>query len=268
MRTATLIVMLVAAAVLFSAALGCEDQAVAPAAERQAAVWLPPLPPPPPPSAELSYNFQHETTPARTEYEGEGKKYTRKVEAWRAVTPFGESPGAVIGTQKPAQITEGGTPGVNIAPEGVGVAPQAQGSVFTGGSGGLSWLSILWTKLKDGLWLGGIGLAVVAAVLAVLYFAVPAAQPFVQGVLRAVASIFPFIGSLVERAFGKAQVAAVQKPLDEVVAGGQAFKDLIDAEAALTPDLKQKVKDLFVLAHQTEQDGATQTLVKTIKATL
>jgi hypothetical protein len=229
---------------------------------------LPPLPPPPPPPAEMAYNFQHATIPARTDYVGEGKTYERRVEAWRAVTPFGESPGAVIGTQKPAQITEGGSPGVNIAPEGVVAAPQTQGSVFTGGSGGLSWLSILWTKVKDSFWLLGLGLAGLAAVLAALYFVFPAAQPAISAVLRALASVFPFLGSLVERAFGKAQVAAVQKPLDEVVAGGQMFKDLVDRETSLAPEVRQKVKDLFIQAHQTEQDGSTQAVVKTIKAAL
>jgi hypothetical protein len=143
-------------------------------------------------------------------------------------------------------ITEGSTPGINITPAGVGTIEGGE-STFTGGGGKWSWLDTLWTRLKDWFWIGGIGIAVLLG----LYFLVSAAKPIIGGIFRAIASIFPIIGSLVENAVAKVRLA---KPLAEVVDGGETFKALVDKEPTFTPEVKAKVLELFAEAHNAAQD--------------
>jgi len=164
-------------------------------------------------------------------------------------------------------IQQGTKPGISINPLGVG-STESGPSTFTGGGGNWSWWDTIKQRLHDwGLFgVGGTILVLIAG--AALYFFVPGAQPIINGVLRAIASIFPFLGSLVEKAVGNLKVAAVEKPLEEVIAGGQTFKDLLSKEASLTAEQKARVVELFTQAHQLEQDTATQTVVKTIKAEL
>ena len=206
-------------------------------------------------------------TPSSTEYTGEGKLVSREMKITRILSGYGVGAGEAIVSQKPMQVGESTTPATKITTTGVETTEGTQGK-FVGASGGGTWTQMLLTKAKDlALSIGGI-LVLLAVGGALLFFLVPAARPILSAILRFLAALIPGVGSLVESAIGKTQVAAVQKPLEEVVAGGQAFKDLVDAEPGWTAEQKQRVKDLFILAHETEQDGVTQAVVKAIKATL
>ena len=206
-------------------------------------------------------------TPSSTEYTGEGKLVSREMKITRILSGYGVGAGETLVSLKPMEVGQSTSPATKITTEGVETTAGTQGK-FIGASGGGTWTQMFLSKAKDwALSIGGIILLVVIGG-AVLYFLVPAAKPVISGILRFLAALVPGVGSLVESAFAKVRVAAVQKPLEEVVAGGQAFKDLVDAEAQWTPQDKQRIKDLFILAHRTEQDGATQSVVKAIKAGL
>jgi len=206
-------------------------------------------------------------TPARTEYSGEGKKITREVDHFRIVTPFGVSPGETISKQTPMVVQQGETPGIAINPFGVG-ATEGGASKFTGGGGKWSWWDTLKVRLHD--WALGVGgiLLILAVGGAALWFLVPAAKPVISGILRAIAAVFPILGSLIESGIGRIREAAAVKPLVETVTGGQRFKDAIDARTDLAPEQKASIRDLFNASMQAEQDGSSQEKVKAIKATL
>jgi hypothetical protein len=206
-------------------------------------------------------------TPASTEYAGEGKLVAREMKIVRFLSGYGVGAGEAIVSQKPMSVGESTTPATEITSTGVKTTEGTQGK-FVGAAGGGTWTQMFLSKAKD--WAMTIGAIILFVLIggAVLYFLVPAAKPIINGILRFFAALVPGVGSLVESAIAKVKVAAVQKPLEEVVAGGQTFKDLLDADATLTPEQRKRVRDLFTLAHQTEQDGSSQQAVKDIKATL
>lgn len=206
-------------------------------------------------------------TPSSTEYTGEGKLVSREMKITRVLSGYGVGAGEAIVSQKPMSVGESTTPATEITAAGVKTSEGTQGR-FVGASGGGTWTQMFLSKAKD--WAMTIGGVLIFLVVggAVLYFLVPAAKPIIGGILRFFAALVPGVGSLVESAIAKVKVAAVQAPLEQVVAGGQTFKDLLDRESSLTPDQRQKVVDLFTLAHQAEQDQASQQVVKDIKATL
>jgi hypothetical protein len=268
-------------------AAGCEDQARVdePAAGQQpvaagerpaAAAQQPPEPPEQaaatvPPGFVIAAPMREAQTavrvqtPARTDYIGEGKTVTRDVVHARIFTPFGVSPGETISKQTPMSVQQGQTPGIQINPYGVG-ATAGGPSTFTGGGGKWTWWDTLKTRMHDyGLGICG-AVIVVVSLGGILYVLVPGARPVISGFLRLIASVPPFVGSLVENAVGKAKEAAVVKPLTEVVDGGQQFKDLVAREPE--PITRQRVLDLFLAAHMAAQDKSTQGLVKAIKADL
>jgi hypothetical protein len=206
-------------------------------------------------------------TPSSTEYTGEGKLVSREMKITRILSGYGVGAGEAIVSQKPMTVGESTTPATKITAAGVETSEGTQGK-FVGASGGGTWTQMFLSKAKDwALTIGGIILLVVIGGT-VLYFLVPAAKPIISGILRFFAALVPGVGSLVESAIAGVRVAAVQKPLEEVVAGGQTFKDLLDADATLTPEQRKRVKDLFTVAHQAEQDQSSQQAVKDIKATL
>jgi hypothetical protein len=258
----------------FGCVIGCSDEARVDEAAAQApaapAVTLPPGFVVAAPVAAPTHENQIYTrvqTPARTEYTGEGKLITRDVVAARVMTPFGVSPGETISKQTPMTVQQGVTPGISINPYGVG-ASAAGPSTFTGGGGKWSWWDTLKTRLHDwGLGFLGIG-AVVGIGCLLLWLFVPGARGAISAVGRAILSVFPFVGSLVENAIGKAKEAAVVKPLVEVIDGGQAFKDFVAREPTFAADVKAKIVELFTAAHVTAQDTSTQATVKSIKASL
>jgi hypothetical protein len=203
-------------------------------------------------------------SPAETTYKGEGKNISRSVVSARIFSPFGVSPGEVISKQTPMTITEAGTPGINIQPQGV-VVNEGDISKFQGSGGKWSWWDTLKQRIKD-YSLIGIGSIVGLLIIGLaLWFFVPAAQPIISWLLRAIASIFPIIGSFVESTIAKFKVAAVTKPLEEVINGSEKFKQLIQAELSLTQVQRDKVISIWKSANNQEQDQSTQDLINTIK---
>ena len=204
-------------------------------------------------------------TPATTTIETPGKEITRDVTMWRWASPFGASPGEVLMAQDPMELDKSTTPGLDITPEGATQTISTQGK-FIGGAGGGTWYQMLMTKLKDwGLLLGG-GLLLVLVGGAVLYFMVPAAKPIINGILRLIASVFPFLGSVVEKAVGDTKVAEVKKPLVEVIDTVQQFKKLVKYDETLSGETKGKIANLLGRAYAESQDSDTQVAVKQIKA--
>jgi hypothetical protein len=211
-------------------------------------------------------------TPATSSYMGEGVRINREVTHARIFTPFGPAPGETLSKQQPSDFKRAGSPAVAVTPAGT-VAAQGGASEFKGGGGNWS----LWDTIKQRLhdWsfgIIGIGLLVLVGGAA-LWFLVPAVRPAISWILRALASIPPFIGSIIENARGKAKVAEVVKPLVEVIDGGQKFKTLLKEDATLGADgkpvLSQAAKDLvlkmFVAGHAEAQDGPTKDVVVAVK---
>jgi len=206
-------------------------------------------------------------TPGITTVETPGKEITRDVVMTRILSPFGESPGAVLMAQKPMSVGESTTPGLNMTAEGAIQSVGTQGK-FIGGAGGGTWYQMLLTKLKDyALMLGG-GLGILLVGGAVLYFMVPAARPIINSFLRGIASVFPVLGSAVESAVAKAKVATVQKPLEEVIDTIQDFKKRIGKEPTFTADIRDKINELLVESYAATQNDPTAAVVKKIKASV
>ena len=98
--------------------------------------------------------------------------------------------------------------------------------------------------------------------LVVLYFAFPAAKPVIGGLFRAVASVFPVIGSVTEKMVAKFKS---EKPLLQTVSGGQRFKEAIQA-ADMPEATKEKVIDIFRQSMSMAQDESSQKRITAIKA--
>ena len=166
-------------------------------------------------------------------------------------------PGETISRTEPLKYENGSSPAVNIGPGGV-ISTKTGGSTFTGVSGDWGVLDTIWKSIKKFLWLGTLGFAG----LMILYFPVPGAQPIISGIFRAVASIFPIVGSIVERIFAGLKW---KKPLVETVSAGQKFKDAISASTDFTLEQKAFIRKLFNETMMQKQDKASQKTIKEIK---
>ena len=97
-----------------------------------------------------------------------------------------------------------------------------------------------------------ITLGVLALLLAIACF-LPVVGPIAQNIVRFIFSLIPGLSSITERMWANAQL---KKPLQQVVAGGQKFKERVDVEvfvpdAELNAKIIKRVRELFTLA-QTE----------------
>lgn len=130
------------------------------------------------------------------------------------------------------------------------------GALQFGGSKGYGILEQFWDWVKDVFWfsLFGIGILVVLAF-------VPATASVARVILRTIAGVIPFLGSIVERA--RASVV-YQKPLEQVVEGGEKFKAAVML-STLDAVEKTFVIDLFKQCQSSAQDKATQDAVKNAK---
>jgi len=199
-------------------------------------------------------------TPRYTEYEDGGYKVKREVKIWRFMSPFGKGAGEVIAAQNPMKFEYGGTPGMRINPDGINVDKSKQSKLDTGGfKGGI--IDMIWTKIKNFAWFAMIVVGVGAGV----FFLVPGAQPIIMGMLRAVMSIVPIVGSLIERIFAGIKW---KKPLVETVKGGQNFKTALanNSDMNLSPSQKAQLKEMFNDSMSAKQDVASQKTVKEIKS--
>lgn len=166
-------------------------------------------------------------------------------------------PGETISRTESIKYTDGQNPSVDVGPDGV-ITSKTGGSSFTSMSGSWGIFDTIWSNIKKFLWLG----VLVFAGLMLLYFLVPAAQPVVSGIFRAVASIFPVIGSLVERIFAGLNW---KKPLVETVVGIQKIKDYIQSKDDMTQEQKDDICKNINILLETTQDINSQKTIKTIK---
>jgi hypothetical protein len=118
-------------------------------------------------------------------------------------------------------------------------------------------LEQLWSRIKSMLWLGGFTLLA----LFVMMF-IPVTAPIAGAILRGLASIIPFVGSLVERTVGSMKW---KKPLNQTIAGGQEFKRRIIEHSKLDEEEKKDVIRIFRESMLIKQDMDSQGRVKEIK---
>jgi len=158
--------------------------------------------------------------------------------------------------QSPIQATE----------KRLGLSWGKEGIAF-GGSKGYGILESLWDTVKDVFWFAAFGLGA----LVVMLF-IPATSAIAGTILRFLAGIIPFLGSLVERVRAK---FAYEKPLVQVVRGVDSwkaeFEKQVNAAEWLTAEQKADVIKLFddtrAIAMNAEQDkDSTQKTVTAIRS--
>jgi|18_taG_2_1085343.scaffolds.fasta_scaffold02120_7 hypothetical protein len=181
-------------------------------------------------------------TPLREEHIGTSTHVEREVKIRRIMSPFGVSAGEVIAKQEPMKLTTNDKGEIEAT------------------TGGFRWtlFDSIWMWIKNLFWFGIFG----GAILLILYFVFPAAKPIIGMIGRAIGSIIPIFGSIIERISAGLRW---KKPLEQVVVANQNFKTAINAHTDLTPDQKKVVIELFRTEMMKEQDKDAQTTVKTIK---
>jgi len=181
-------------------------------------------------------------SPSKSEEYGTSTHIKREVKIARIISPFGVSAGEVIAKQEPMKLSTNKDGGIDAT------------------TGGFRWtlFDSIWMWIKNMFWFGILG----GAILLILYFAFPAAKPIIGMIGRAISSVIPVIGSITERI---AAGLKWKRPLEQVIVGGQNYKQAINASTDLTPDQKKIVIELFRTEMMKEQDKESQTTVKTIK---
>jgi hypothetical protein len=160
-----------------------------------------------------------------------------KTDASRIMSMFGLSAGEVIAKNQGIMI-DGDK--LNIGQEkGFGILEQ------------------LWVKIKDFFKIG----LLIIVILCILLL-VPQTRGIAGWILRAIASVIPFFGSIVERIFAYFKS---EKPLYQTIQGGQNFKDNIAKADYLTEEQKAKVKADFNKSQQQTQDITTQKQIQNVK---
>ena len=168
----------------------------------------------------------------RTKSEGKTTRISSKRSYWRVLSWFG------LGATEAAAKDQG------IQVPGTSIGQQK----------GYGFLEQLWERIKSLFWFGLFGMLI----LVVLAF-VPATSTIARGILRAIASIFPFLGSLVERITAHFKW---EKPLVQTVAGVQEVR-----EAAKTNGGTVTI-DQIDTSLSKSQDTDTKAVVTGIKTTL
>jgi len=181
-------------------------------------------------------------TPSREEHYGTSTEIEREVSIARIMSPFGVSAGEVIAKQEPMKLTTNKEGGIDAT------------------TGGFRWtiFDSIWLWIKNLFWFGILG----GAIMLILYFVFPAAKPIIGGIFRAVGSIVPIFGSIIERITAGLKWKA---PLEQTVKSAQNYKQAINDSTDLTPDQKKAVINLFRTEMMKGQDEDSQKTVKTIK---
>jgi hypothetical protein len=182
---------------------------------------------------------------------------TRTYEGLREFSWFGLSPNEVVAKMQPMTISQGPNPGFNLTP--AGITMEKETGVDTASSGGFRGYGIaeeLWTGFKSAFWFIAIGIGV----LLIISFlpAVGVLAPIVtvaQSMLRALASVIPFVGSIVERVLAYFRS---DKPLAQTISAHDAFDAAIAADTTFTPEQKAKISAMFEDAVKKATDLATQ----------
>lgn len=188
----------------------------------------------------IEIQFEEGTNPASESFEGEkisiqsGKLYGR----WLSFFGLGATEAAV--KDQGFEVEAGGS------------------SVVFGQNKGYGILESLWSKIKSLFWFGSfLGLALVACLF------IPATAPIAGSILRGIASIFPFLGSIVERTVGGIKW---KKPLNQTVSGGEEFKKAIVASVLFDDREKKSIIQIFKDSMMKKQDIDSQSRINYIKA--
>lgn len=195
-----------------------------------------------PVGSSVEITMDETTTPARESSKGESVGIKSNRDYWRGFSWFGL-----------------GGPEAAVKDQGFTVGDSGSQAAF-GQQKGYGILEQLWNTIKSFFWVGIIGLLVLVA----LTF-IPATAAIAGTILRGLASLVPVLGSVVEK------IVAVfhwKTPFVETVAGGQLFKSKVRACGQLTLEQQTLVIQMFTDAMRSEQDGASQTQVQAVKATL
>jgi len=221
--------------------------------------------PPPPPNPEIAH--VKVVAPASTEYVGEGKIVYRKVDSIRILSPFGVSPGEVISAQKPTQVTEGPTPGINISPVGVASTSNGGGTWSSGGFKRTLWDRIVsfFNNLKWFL--------IIGAVAGIGLYLWPVSRPIMVAIGRIFGAIIPVVGSAIEWLIGRFKTKTATAHFTETVDGVQNAKDAVEAWVDRCVDIpaekkiaaKTELRKLINDALAAKQDTGTQVAVADAK---
>ena len=193
----------------------------------------------------------------KSSYEGTGVKISSDTYHSSLGNLWATDPGETISRTEPIKYENGSSPSIKIGDDGVSTS-KTSGMSFEGSSGDWGFLDTIWSSIKKFLWLGVLGFAG----LLLLYFLVPGAQPVISGIFRAIASMVPFVGSIVERIFAGLNW---KKPLEETVVAGQKFKEAINTSTDFTNEQKTYITNLFNETMMQKQDAASQKVIREIK---
>ena len=168
-----------------------------------------------------------------------------------------------------------GGPEAAAKSQGLKFDPKTGNLVSEGTHYGYGILEQLWSWIKSAFWFILIGF-VILLVLCVI----PQTSSFALGILRGIASIFPFVGSIVENIITKFTTG---KAITQIVDGGEEFKTAInstdftkyltgkdftaDVTAVITTanQIKTDVLAEFSASHNKAQDTSTQDIVAKTK---
>lgn len=112
---------------------------------------------------------------------------------------------------------------------------------------GTGWLSVPYF-----LWIALVGVFLFAGLI-------------VAGVVWHMVKMYATVNPPLQLGVGAVQMGAgfAKKALSQLAAGGEAFKTALEKEVS-DPALLNRIKDIFRTAHQTEQDGDVQAVVRQI----
>jgi len=191
------------------------------------------------PGDRVEISMEEGVTPSRETQQGATVNMMNRTDAVRNMSWFGLGGGETIAKDQ----------GINVS--------KAGDDVSIGQMKGYGFLEQLWERVKSFFWFG-----VFAIVVLVILLFIPATAPVAGSILRVIASVIPGLGSIVERLFAGFQW---KKPLNQVVAGGQGFKDRVNNADYLTQVQKDKLIADFKAAQMEKQDTGVQKQVQNIK---
>lgn len=142
-----------------------------------------------------------------------------------------------------------------------------------GGQYGYGVFESWWSWIKSLFWSIFWFILIVSIVLVNMSF-IPATAPIAHGILRAIAGIFPVLGSVVENVVGRGKEAQKTESLKKVVKGGDRFMNIelpgalntiSDVTAGLREQILDAVKKAFITAQRSEQDEKSKIDVKAVR---
>ena len=144
----------------------------------------------------------------------------------------------------------------DAAAQDKGLVVGPEGQITSSRSEGYGILEKLWVWLRGWFWTISLGLLLLFG----LSFA-PVVGPICQGILRAIGSLIPVVGSATENIIGRVKSSRVQaqyqQPIREIIAGGDEFEKILNT-SSLAPEAKKQVWEMYTTAQKTKQSVETQ----------